>query len=150
MKNIEEIIQSLETVKISNELLYNIGQLENALNSLDENEVEVLECILTPYYVKEGKRLELYAYELNIKQVEDYNYDKHLLELTGKEKIEDIPFNIIERQKNCYIEILKGKSLEKIRLQNYINYLYSSLDVHNEVKDSFGSFAKEQLYFELY
>jgi hypothetical protein len=150
-KTMKEIIGKLKIFKISNEELHKLIDFENALQLLKEDDIEVSECILTPYYVDDGKRYEFYSYELNIREVEQKDFDKYLLQFTGKQKIEDIPSNIVERQKNCYIEFLNGENYFKKQLiQNYIEYIYNSSDIQQEVKSCFPKFTKDNLYFEIY
>lgn len=99
MKRLEDIIQVLGVKVISNEKYYNLNDLREYLNNLNDEMIEVEDYILTPYYIFMGKRMELYEYELNIVSDKKHSFEKYLLDLTGKQSISDIPNSIIERKK---------------------------------------------------
>ena len=46
---------------------------------------------MTPYYVHGNKWFELYEFELNIRQVEKFDFEKYLLKKTGRTKLKDVP-----------------------------------------------------------
>jgi len=151
MKDIYDLVESLDVFRMSNEDLYKLSDLEKVLEDLNGEELKSPDCIIVPYYVDVGKRLELYVYELNIKNTDKNGFEEHLLELTGRTEVDSIPADIIRRQEVCYIEILGEEGvLDKEKIQNYINYLYSFQDIQQEVKSSFGNFEKEKLFFEIY
>lgn len=151
MKNFQAIMKSLNIVKISNEEFYKIADLEKELLLIETDKIEVSDCILTPFYFYGGKRYELYAYELNIRIVEEINFNKHLLKITGKEDIANIPNDIIARQKECCIELLQDNVHVSIeRLLEYIYYLYGNVDIRNEVISFAGEFDINNLFYIVY
>lgn len=149
MKNLQEIIRKLNLIKISNEEFYKLIDLQKSLLLLDGEKVEVSDIILTPYYIQDNKRLELYEYEFSLRIIENPDFNKHLLKLTGKENIDDILPNVIERQKVCYIE-LSEKVLDIKVIKKYIDYLYDCKDIKNQIKSCFEIFNINQLFFSMY
>lgn len=152
MKNIYDIIQILRALELPNgEVLYNLDELSKILNAMIEKDIEMCDCIITPYYVCGKKRMELYEFELNIRLTDNPDFNRYILRKTGKNRIEDIPEEIILQQRICYCEIPKINSkLPKIRIQQYIQFLYSNEKLKQEIQKIFGDFEKEKLLFELY
>jgi len=151
MKKLQSIIETLVTIKISNERLYNMVELMKQIKNLTNSEIVVDDCILTPYYVNDGKMYEFYDYELSINIVSEKDFNKHLLKLTGRNSIDEIPFSIISRQKKCHIEIFKEEeNLGKHIIENYLNFVMNSSELQKTVVQVFGGFVKEKLFFELY
>ncbi|MFR2534668.1 MAG: hypothetical protein ACLS95_05505 [Clostridia bacterium] len=151
MKNLIDIIKNFKITKISNEKLYQMSDLEKALNLSNEDEFDIDELVIIPFYIEEGKLYELYAFELNIRVVKERNFDKYMLKFTGQEKMEDIPLWIIERQKKCYIEIKEDeRTISKTRIQEYLNYINNSEEIKEDITSVYGNFTKDNLYFELY
>jgi len=151
MQNFQNLIESLKPIKISNEKLYNVAELEEKIKVLANSKITISDCILTIYYVDEGKRYELYEYELSVDVVKEKDFGGYLLRLTGKETIDEIPPMIIERQKKCHIEILKSEqTLDKFALEDYLEFVINSPELKKQITQVFGTFAKEKLYFEIY
>lgn len=152
MKYLQEIIQALNATELPNgEILYGFSDFYDVIKKICEEYIETDDCIITPYYVCEGRRLELYEYEMNIRLVDESDFEQYLLGKTGKIKVDDIPKAVILLHKNCYYEILKteGKvSIEKIR--QYIDYLYNSDNLKKQVQQVFGRFDSQHLMFEFY
>ncbi len=149
--NFKDVIQVLDVFNISNEEFYKLVDLKEYLVSMKEDNIESSECILTPYYIHENKRLELYEYELNIRKVEKADFEKYLLELTGQKNMEDVPRNVIEVQRNCHIELENDNSFLSINsLIQYVDYILNNVDVRTQVKDCFGSFNVEEIFFAFY
>lgn len=149
MKKLKEIIQQLKLIKISNEEYYRLIDLKQSILLLDSDKIEVSDCILTPYYIQDNRRLELYEYEFSLRVVNNLNFNGHLLELTGRKNIYDVLPHIIERQKVCYVELLDDALDIKV-IKKYIDYLYDSKEVRNQVETCFGNFNINQLFFEIY
>ncbi|MDE7446197.1 MAG: hypothetical protein K2N15_10945 [Lachnospiraceae bacterium] len=151
MKRLEDIIQVLGVKVISNEKYYNLNDLREYLNNLNDEMIEVEDYILTPYYIFMGKRMELYEYELSIVADKKQNFEKYLLDLTGKQSISDIPNSIIERGKNCYIECEKNTQMMKVVfLKEYINFLLFNDDIQCQIKKFYDFFSTENIFFEIY
>lgn len=152
MKNIQDVIKSLNTTKFSNgEELYSFVEFLGVIKNMCEDYVNTDDCIITPYYVSEKRRMELYEYELNIRLVETLDFEKYLLRRTGKLKIDDIPREVILLQNNCYFEILKTDhkiSIEKII--QYIDFLYTNDRLKHQIRQEFEEFERERLLFAFY
>ncbi len=147
----KDVIQALDVFNISTEEFYKLIDLKKHLISMDKDNIEVQECILTPYYIHGNKRLELYEYELNIRKVEKLNFEKFLLNLTGQKDIKNIPENIIELQKNCYIKLENDNTFLSINiLHQYVDYIINSIELQNQIKDCFGLYNVEEFYFAFY
>lgn len=63
------------------------------------------ECLITPYYIQDNKRMELYQYEFCC--TDEIDSEEYILKLTGKEKKKIF-------QKRFYV-------LEKIAFQHVMN-----------------------------
>ena len=151
MRRLKDIIQVLETRIVSNEKYYNLNNLQECLNSLDDEMIEVEDYILIPYYIFMGKRMELYEYELNIVVDSKQSFEKYLLGLTGKKSVSDIPNNIIKLRKNCYIECEKNTRTMKVALlRKYINFLLHNDDIQHQIKEYFDFFDIDNMFFSMY
>lgn len=152
MKEIQDIIQSLNATELSNgEILYDFSEFCKVLKEIHDENIEIHDCIITPHYVYKGRRLELYEFELNIRLVDEPDFEKYLLNKTGKSKVEDISREVVLLQRNCYFELPKTTcKLPKKKIQQYIDYLYNNDNLKKQVQQVFGKFDKEKLLFEFY
>lgn len=152
MKYLHEVIQSLNATELPNgEILYGFIDFYDAVKKICEEYIATDDCIITPYYVFEERRMELYEYELNIRLVDKFNFEQYLLSKTGKTKIDDIPKAVILLHKNCYYEILNTECKVSIKkIGQYIDYLYNSDKLKKQVQQVFGRFDIQNLMFEFY
>lgn len=152
MKKLFDIIQMLKSTRLPNdEILYSLEELKKTLDAMQENTLEVEDCVITPYYVCKGRRMELYAFEFNVRIVDAPDFNKYVLSKTGKRRMEDIPEEIIIQQKICYCEIAKpNNALSKDKIQQYIQYLYDNRVLKKEIQSVFGKFDVEKILFEFY
>lgn len=152
MKNLLNIVRELKGIRLPNdEILYSLEELRKTLDTMKENVLEVEDCVITPYYFYEGKRVELYEFEFNIRLVNTPDFNRYILSKTGKTQIKDIPEEVIFQQKNCYQEVVKtDNKLSKDRIQQYIQYLYDNKALKKEIQKIFGKFDKEKILFEFY
>lgn len=88
--------------------------------------------------------------ELKIAIVVRKDFYKYLLDLTGRETIDDVPKYIMEREKYCYLELLNGDLLKIDSIKRYIDYLFSSQELRADVESVYQEFKSENLYFEIY
>lgn len=87
---------------------------------------------------------------LNIRLVENPDFEKFLLRRTGKFKVDDIPKEVILLQRNCYFEVLKTEhKISNQKIKQYIDFLYNNNCLKRQIEQTFGKFKKEQLLFEL-
>ena len=152
MDSIGNIIMLLNPIRTLNgELLYNFSEFYRQLNNYYCEYVGIYDCILTPYYVHGNKWFELYEFELNIRQVEKFDFEKYLLKKTGRTKLKDVPKEVRILHEHCYIEILETENkISKKRLQKYIEFLFSNDHLKCRVQQVFSSFEVEGLFFEFY
>jgi len=151
MQKIQNLIEKLELTKISNEKLYNIAELKEKIVALDDEKIDIPDCVLTPFYVYGEKRYELYEYEFSVDIVKERDFSGYLLRLTDKETVDEIPTIIIERQKKCHIEILEHEqTLNKSILEEYLEFVMDSPELKKQIIQVFGTFVKEELYFAIY
>ncbi len=152
MKYLDEIIRALNATELYNdEILYKFSDLYDAIKNISEEHIKIDDCIIMPYYVFGGRRLELYEYEMNIRLVDKLDFEQYLLNKTGKKKADDIPKEVILLHKNCYYEVLKTESeisIEKIK--RYIDYLYDNSNLEKQIRQVLGGFDTQNLMFEFY
>jgi len=151
MEKFQNIVEKLDTIKISNEKLCSVIELREKLMMVVDNEIEIDECILTPYCIDNGKMYELYEYEWSIEFVNEKAFNQYLLRRTGRKRIEDVPVSIVKLHKKCHVELLKEKPiLEKSIIEDYLDFLLNSFEVKEKMIEIFKKFTKESLYFILY
>lgn len=121
MKN---IIKDLKMYHFGGEPLYKLDDLMKALNH-HNGDLQLFDMLLTPFYSENGSRYEFLGDDLNITLVKEKNFNDHLLKLTSKSSIEEISPDIIERQKNCYLEYtIENDKIPKSIIEKYILYIY--------------------------
>lgn len=151
MKRLMDFINMLEIKTVSNENYFSISDFIKLINENNEREIEAEDYILTPYYVHDGKRMELYEYELTISADSTISFDKYLFDLTGKSNLNDIPYDVIQRQKICFIKCSKDThSIQLSLLKDYINTLINDERVKSQIISSFKEFDTDNFYFEVY
>ncbi len=150
MKTLYEVIRMLPVTIIPNEdLMYSFSDLKKVLSSSERVYVGN-ECI-TPFYACGGKRMEFYYGTLSIRLVDKYDFDGHLLRLTGKKSISGIPNEIISLQKQCYIEVLReAPILSSTRILQYIEYVVSMPDIIDSVIRSFSAYDQSKMLFTFF
>lgn len=95
---ITEIDTVIKSVEYAGETFINLQELDNLLKT--DFRIEMEECLITPYYIQDNKRMELYQYEFCC--TSEYDFEGYILKLTGKEKIEDISEEICCLRRNCF------------------------------------------------
>lgn len=151
MINFNDLKQEIKYLEQSNVRYYNLDSFEKLLLEKTNINVKIEDMIITPYYINSYGVLELYDYELNIRNVEHPNFEQFLLSKTGKTNIEDINPNIVEKSKNCYIEIISPQKDISIEFLNkYIEFVKNSSEISERVFNSFNEFDTKNLYFEFY
>ena len=109
-----------------------------------------LDCIITPFYVIDGTICELYVYELYIDIVQKKDFNKHLLEYTKKKSIEEIPRVIIDRHRNCYIDLFIKENLTVESLLRYIDYIFNSKEMKDDIAKIASKVSNDNIFFEVY
>ena len=138
---ITEINTIIKFVEYAGEIYINLQELYNLLKS--DFRIEMEECIITPYYVQDDKRMELYQYEFCCTNEADF--EEFVLKLTGKEKIEDIPEEIRYYRRKCF-----STCDERNGLTDFLTFLFDNKDLIEEIKKVFGVYIAENLYAVIY
>jgi len=138
---LSQINTVIKAVEYAGENFINLQDLYNLLTT--EVKIEMEECLITPYYLQDNKRMELYQYEFCC--TSEYNFEEYVLEVTGKHKIEDIPKEILYLRKKCFATID-----EPNRLFEFLKFILENKDLQEEVKKTFGNYIVEDLYAIIY
>lgn len=143
MIRITEIYTVVEHIALSGELFINLSDFNNILKSDIGKQIEMEECLITPFYIQDNKRMELYQYELNI--CNKCGFEEYILERTGERNLGDIPEEIIKLRKICF-----ANSEEYNKIIYYLDFLFKNQELRKEVEQSFGSFNEANLYVAVY
>lgn len=101
------------------------------------------ECIITPYYVQDDKRMELYQYEFYC--TNEVDFEEFILKLTGKEKIGDISEEIWYLRRKCFSTFEEPNGLV-----DFLTFLFDNEVLIEEIKKVFGNYIAENLYAVVY
>ena len=102
---VTEINTVIKSVEYAGEIFINLQELAALLKTGFKLEME--ECLITPYYIQDNKRMELYQYEFCC--TDEFDFEKYILKLTGKKKIGDISEEIRCLRKNAFLHVLNRK-----------------------------------------
>lgn len=131
----------LRTIEYAGEYFVNLQELRELLKI--EPLVEMEEVLITPYYIQDNMRMELYQYEFYC--TNDCGFEDYILTQTGKKRIEEVPEEILYIKKNCFATL---KEVHK--LMDFINFILENEDLQEEVKQVFGEYMAENLYAIVY
>ncbi len=138
---ITEINTVIKSVEYAGEIFINLQELDNLLKN--DFRIEMEECLITPYYIQDNKRMELYQYEFCC--TDEFDFEGYILKLTGKEKIEDIPEDICCLRRNCF-----STCDEPNGLADFLKFLFDNKTLQEEIKKVFGNYIVENLYAVVY
>lgn len=138
---ITEINTVIKSVEYAGEIFINLQELDDLLKT--DLKLEMEECLITPYYIQDNKRMELYQYEFCC--TDESDFEKYILKLTGKEKIEDISEEILCLRKNCF-----STCDEPDGLTDFLKFLLDNKTLREEIKKVFGHYSVENLYAVVY
>lgn len=138
---ITEINTVIKSVEYAGEIFINLQELHNLLKT--DFRLEMEECLITPYYIQDDKRMELYQYEFCC--TSEVDFEEFVLKLTGKEKIEDISEEICCLRRNCF-----STCDEPNGLTNFLKFLFDNKTLKEEIKNVFGDYIAENLYAVVY
>ena len=138
---ITEINTIIKSVEYAGEIFVNLLELDNLLKT--DFRIEMEECLITPYYIHDDKRMELYQYEFCCTSEDDF--EDFILKLTGKEKIEDIPEEVCCLRRKCF-----STCDEPNGLADFLTFLFNSKTLKEEIKKAFGYYIAENLYAVIY
>ena len=138
---ITEINTVIKSVEYAGEIFINLQELHNLLKT--DFRLEMEECLITPYYIQDNKRMELYQYEFCC--TDEFDFEEYILKLTGKDKIEDISEEICCLRKNCF-----STCDEPNGLADFLKFLFDNKTLKEEIKKVFGYYIAENLYAVIY
>lgn len=138
---ITEIHTVIKSIEFNGEIFINLQKLYNLLKT--DFRIEVEECIITPYYIQDNKRMELYQYEFCC--TGELDFEDYILKLTGKEKIEDVSEEIFNLRRNCF-----STCDEPNGLADFLKFLLESETLKEEIERAFGDYSVGNLYAVVY
>lgn len=138
---ITEINTVVKTIEYAGEIFINLQELYKLLKT--DCKIEMEECLVTPYYIQDDKRMELYQYEFCC--TGEMSFEEYLLRLTGKKNIEDIPGEIFRLRRNCF-----SICEESDRLAVFLDFLFGNKTLEEEIERVFGDYNVENLYAVTY
>lgn len=138
---ITEISTVIKSVEYAGEIFINLQELDDLLKT--DFKLEMEECLITPYYIQDNKRMELYQYEFCC--TDEFDFEKYILKLTGKEKIEDISEEILSLRKKCF-----STCDEPSGLADFLKFLLENKILKKEIEQVFGNYIVENLYAAVY
>jgi len=126
-------------------------ELKDALENLKDEYIEFGDYDITPYYIDDGKILELYEYELTISEGKNDNFEEFILNLTGRDRIEEVPADIIFLRRKCFIKVENGfYKMKKQLLVDYFDFVMNEPATKRQAEQSFGAYDKKNMFFDLY
>lgn len=138
---ITEISTVIKSIEYAGEIFINLQELDNLLKTGFRIEME--ECLITPYYIQDNKRMELYQYEFCC--TDGIDFEEYILKLTGKEKKEDISEEILCLRKNCF-----STCDEPNGLADFLKFLFENKTLKKEIEQVFDDYIAENLYAVVY
>ncbi len=157
MDTVQEIVKSLKHKFFADgEVLYNLVEFCGCLETKPEKHLGLgAEGIaIVPFYLASGKRMELYEYSLTAALLAPYGFEQHVLKVTKKTRIRDIPEDLLYLHRACYLEYKKNKKGEcyiaKKGLQDYFAFLLNDPALALLAEKACGAFCKEHLWVEIF
>lgn len=151
VKSLYDLLNTISVLERSNTKYYKLNDLYNVLEKMSEEEIEVEDTILTPFYICDLGILEIYDYELNIRLVERPNAENFILTKTGKKSIDQVSSEIEEKLRSCYLELVKPQKLISTdSVEEFVNYVRSSPEIKERIGEYLHEFDDNKLYFEIY
>lgn len=138
---ITEINTVMKSTEYDGEIFINLQELDNLLKT--DFKVEMEECLITPYYIQDNKRMELYEYEYCC--TDEIDFEEYILKLTGKEKNKDISEDIICLRKKCF-----STCNDPNGLIDFLKFLFENKNLKKEIEQVFGDYYAENLYAVVY
>lgn len=138
---ITDIDTVIKSVEYAGEIFINLQELYHLLKT--DFGMEMEECLITPYYIQDNKRVELYQYEFCC--TDEIGFKEYVLKLTGKEKIEDVPEEIFNLRRKCF-----STCNELTGLADYLKFLFENEALKEEIEQLFGEYIAGNLYAVVY
>ena len=157
MRTFHGLLNELERYKFGSEIHYRLMELQNRLQQLKESEMEVGNgFLLTPFYVHNDKRLEIYFAELCVEvNSERGSLGENELRSVNDRKLLNANLDFTDWRKYFYFRLCSGENLGKDVLIGYTRLLMADVKVREYVLDSFVRFEEihdidiEDFYFSV-
>lgn len=150
MSFLDKYTPMISKIIIGGEEMLNLYELVKCIET-DKTPPLIEECIITPYYINENGRYELYQYEFCVEQQNGKTFEEYILSLTGKRKIEEVPDDIIRIRRICFTQIdvnNQGGIFKKFI--DYFRFLMNDEEVQREVIDIFTEFDIKKIFVCIY
>lgn len=138
---ISKLYSIVEYEEYGDEKYINLCKLDYMLKKGFEIEME--ECLITPYYIQDGRRMELYHYEFYCSK--EVDFEEHVLRLTGRKTLDEIPEKIVNLRKKCF-----SNCYNQEKLCNYLYFLFEDASLRDEVETVFGKFERKNIFIVIY
>lgn len=150
MIDLLKYIKEIGCWKIFRTEMYSLKVFYEKLKNLDQQELKTEDIVLTPFYIDNGKRYELYDYELSIKGIDkEINVESYTNKIFRNIAENEMPKELIEKNKIRFIPI-KNNKVSKEKIVQYLEYVLASQDIRDTISQIFGNFNIEKLYFEIF
>lgn len=150
MIDLLKYIKEIGCWKIFRTEMYPLKFFYEKLKQLDKQEVKTEDIVLTPFYIDNGKRYELYDYELSIKGIDkEINVESYTNKIFRNIAENEMPKELIEKNKIRFIPI-KNNKVSKEKIVQYLEYVLASQDIRDTILQIFGDFNIEKLYFKIF
>lgn len=150
MSFLDKYTPMISKIIIGGEEMLNLCELVKCIKA-DKTPLLVEECIITPYYINENGRYELYQYEFCAEQKNGETFEEYILRITGKVKIEEVPDDIIRIRKICFTQIdVNNQSGMFKKISEYFHFLMNDEEVQSEVISVFSEFNINKIFVCIY
>lgn len=150
MSFLDKYTPMISKIIIGGEEMLNLYELVKCIET-DKTPPLIEECIITPYYINENGRYELYQYEFCVEQKNGETFEEFILRITGKRKIEEVPDDIIRIRRICFTQIdVNNQSDILKKIIEYFYFLMNDEEVQNEVIDIFKEFDIKKIFVCIY
>jgi len=152
------LINELTKLKNINEDLYNLTEFNEKLEMVDSISISIGDSyVILPFYFCDKGTYEIHWCELTVKSVDTPSFEDHVLEKTGRGKINEVNEAIVERMKNIYLEIVQPETtLQSSSIMKCVSYIKNSEEVIEDITSAFIRYDKQFqfdencLYFAVY
>ena len=150
MIDLLKYIKEIECWKIFRTEMYSLKDFYEKLKNLSQDEFKTEDIVLIPFYIDNGKRYELYDYELSIKVLDnEIDIESYINKLFRNSCKNEVDKELTKKNKIRFIPI-KNKKVSKERIVQYLEYVMASQDIRDTIVQVFGDFNVEKLYFEIF
>lgn len=140
----------ISKIIIGDEKMLNLCELVKCMET-DQAPPLIEECIIMPYYISDGRRYELYQYEFYAEQKNGETFQEHILRITGKKSINEVPNDILKIRQICFAKIdAENQSDNLSKIKEYFTFLMTDENIKKEVMDIFLEFDINKIFVCIY